>query len=355
MSKIKVEQSNTQIEEIKFGVISNLYKFDIKSTNDLNYMKGRLHSLGEYEYQIQYLHNKYYPDLIISVDKYYVHFQDPEVERICTLYFASDRCGCTQEDVLNVKFVNNESAITHFKENTVIEYFDDFNKFTNLTKLKYEYFRNCTNLKSVNLENIVEFSYSDGMQYTGVFRNCQSLEKLYLPNIEDVGQYVFYYCTNLKYLICPKLKKIGRNEPNWISGCDSLQYILLGKLKLCSGGDQWHVGIFAGLTSLKVVDLGDNLETVEDRPFKSCTNLKAIIIRNQENIPELTFTSLAGTFGNANVKIFVSDNLLETYKSDINWLNVSNNIYALSTFKLSDYIDFEIPEIGDLYNFENEG
>ena len=180
MSKFIVKQSNSQTEEIKFGVIKNLYNFDKNINLSEKNIQGRLHSLGEYEYQINYLHEKYYPNLIIQADKFYFHFEDPEIERLCALNFSSDGNGCTLEDISKIicKSTNNTNiSDSPFKENTIIEHFDELNQFENITYLLPNMFKGCTNLKTINLENIVDVGVNSGMQDSYTFSECSSLEK----------------------------------------------------------------------------------------------------------------------------------------------------------------------------------
>ena len=158
----------------------------------------------------------------------------------------------------------------------------------------------------------------------------------------------------------PLFETVARNDGRWIQGCNNLEYILLGKIQEIVTGGLWSNGEFAGITNLKVVDLGDNLNNISNLPFKECSNMKAIIIRNTDVIPtvseyENNLYTFESRFGNNNVKFFVSDNLLNDYKNSSDWNEMVDKLYPLSEFNLSDYIDFDIPEVEDLYNNLNAG
>lgn len=354
---LTLNQSNGIIEEVNTSIINKLYNVCIYNDNHNQndyLLNGRLHSLLGYKNQADYLTNKFKNRLYITIDSYYVWFEDTEVRNVCINNFSSDGIGVTLENVRSVKYTSQQAS-SPFRGNALIEHFDEFNVFENITMLPYYYFYGCTNLKTINLENITYIGTAGGMQDSYTFQYCSSLQKIYAPNLTYVGVYTFGDCTSLKYIVLPSLTTIGRGDARWIEHCNSLEYILIGKIQETGAGDRWHNGLFNGLSSLKVVDLGDDLQTITGVPFYNCENIKAIIIRNTAYIPTTSeypdsISGFNARFGNANVKIFVSDNLLNTYKSSTYWVEARNNIYPISTFKLSDYIDFEIPEVEDLYN-----
>ena len=357
--KTVVSQSSSLIEEAKFGIVKNLYNRIVNNPNNQDDLQGRLHSRGEYEYQVEYLQQKFDRKFFIQADKYYFHFQDPEVEKVCEQKFSSDGYGCTLTDIQNVICNRHNDPGSVFKNNTKIEHFDELNSFTNVTCLPSECFRECTSLKTINLENIEYFHVTGGMQDSYIFYNCSSLEKIYAPNLTYTGVMCFANCTSLKYIVLPIHGNIARDDGRWIQNCNNLEYVMLGKLQNCIDGGLWSSGMFCANKKLKVTDLGDNLLKIADLPWQDCSSMQAIIIRNTETIPTVTSYennqyNFARRFGNNNVKFFVSDNLLNDYKNSSDWNEMVDKLYPLSEFKLSDYIDFEIPEVAEYYS-QDEG
>lgn len=81
---VKIEQNNTAIEEVNGAVIAKLYQLAKRNVNGLDNssnLVGRLHTTATYQEYIDLLTQKY-QDLYINADKYYIHFDDSEVQRI---------------------------------------------------------------------------------------------------------------------------------------------------------------------------------------------------------------------------------------------------------------------------------
>ncbi len=368
MQQLIIKQNNQVTTESNCNTIWKLYDLNLNNNLSNSLLEGRLHITGGYEHHITYLQHRY-PGFYVHSDKFYVYFKDPEVLRICNANFSTDGNGCTEQDILKVKFANGQSAENFnpedyiFRNNTKIKSFDEFYLFSNITTLPNEMFAGCTNLKSINATQINTYQ-GNGMSYSGTFRNCSSLEKIYMPKITEIGTSMFNMCTSLKYAVFPLVRSFGRGDYVF-NGSNNLQYIYLGKFISTDGGDTWHRTVmFCGLTGLKVLDLGDQYTIYGPWQCWNCTNLKAIIIRTPDTVPQMQQSSTEvikpisedngdsykNAWGNTNVKFFVPDEMLSQYKSDTKWAPMKDYTYALSTFVLSDYIDFEIPEIGDLYS-----
>lgn len=364
MTEITINQPNTIIEEVSNNIISKLY--NVTKTNETTNQKeilfnGRLHTNITYEFFIEYLQEKYKDKLYISANKYYVYFEDAEIRRICNLKWSSDGVGCTTEDLKLIINGNNIETIGQtFRDNQLIQTFNEFDRFINAHILSNYMFYGCTNLRTINLNNITNF-WGDGLSISYAFYGCTSLEKIYMPLITELGKDMFTNCSSLKYAIFPSVQEITRSYPIFY-GCINLEYIQLGKIKSTAAGDTYHRKLLFGesnLSSLKVLDLGDNYQKYGYYQCYKCTALRAVIIRNTDFIPQLGTEAygdefnIADAWGNDQVNFYVPDNMVDQYVASIDWSNLHDRIKPLSTFVLSDYIDFEIPEIGNLYDPNN--
>ena len=243
--------------------------------------------------------------LILNVSGgYYMKFQDPEVLRVLLANGVGDGVGITTEQVKNVTSID-----TWFKGNTVIETFDEFEKFTGVTFLGthdtnggYEAFRNCSSLKSIilpktiarirngslsqtpNLTHVGNLNYVHRIDYDAflnsglsgeidlsgltyniiggqAFRNTNITKVLSLGetitlngfSIGDSG--VFSLCKKLEYVNLSKVENINYYS---FSSCSSLT-----KVDNLSGVKSLGYQAFYNCTSLEIEDLQlPNLETL---------------------------------------------------------------------------------------------
>ena len=148
---------------------------------------------------------------------FYFRFADPEVLRILISNGVGDGTGILKEDVEKVTDIKS-----WFKGNTVIEHFDEFEKFTGVTFLgtsnsSYQWaFSKCTSLRSIVLPQGLYKIYNGNTGYGGVggFFGCSSLK--YVGNIhvlKEIGSHAFYNCTSLTIedLSLPNLETLGQN------------------------------------------------------------------------------------------------------------------------------------------------
>ena len=119
----------------------------------------------------------------------YIRFADAEVERICIENFSKDGIGVIPEDVENLTDIGNI-----FAENKLITSFDEFVYFKSVKVLNNHRFYGCENLKSINLDNIVETKRAAS---NGALGACKSLTELSFPNVVTIGGWVCEQCTSL--------------------------------------------------------------------------------------------------------------------------------------------------------------
>lgn len=222
---------------------------------------------------------QYYPTIQFTPKGYYVRFADPEVQRIVATNWG-DGTGITQEQVEAVTDIG-----TVFKGNTVIETFDEFEKFTGVNNLGianvnvYESFSNCTSLRTIKIPKSVT------MINAASFYNCKSLTHVEgLDNVESIGQ-AFAECTALSQnIIMPKLTTmiLGRCFSNCpITGFSAPKLTSLPDGLQSSGV---NYGVFHNCTNLKDVDLDwENMTMIGRNAFNGCTSLEF----EELNLPNL--------------------------------------------------------------------
>ena len=129
-----------------------------------------------------------------------------------------------------------------------------------------EYFKNCTKLKSINLENIDTIGVRS-------FLGCTALEKVDLKRADQIGSHAFEGCTSLAEVdIKTADLMLGYGA---FQGCSSLKSIDISGLHINSD----NTGAFEGCTALETV-VFDNWD-VSTNMFKDCQSLQSINIQNQ--------------------------------------------------------------------------
>lgn len=198
--------------------------------------------------------------LILNVSgSYYMKFQDPEVLRVLLANGVGDGTGITTEQVKNVTSIG-----TWFKGNTVIETFDELNKFTGVTTLKDSSFMGCTSLKTISLDNIVTCE-----KYA--FRNCTFLTiEVNMPNLTGTMYSVFSGSGIAKVVNLGQVTKIEgyNNENNAFAKCLNLTDVTLPDTLETIGAYAFY-----GCTALSNINFPNKISTIGAQAFYNCTSL----------------------------------------------------------------------------------
>lgn len=297
MTHLYIEQATDRTEEVNSSIISKLYELaisgDLDETSDL---KGRLHSITGYKFQIDYLNNNF-QDLIVSADNKYQFFEDKAVENILATNWG-DGTGITASQIASVQNFNLK-----FSNKQNIQTFNELSKFTNITEINNSNrFNGCTNLRSIDLKNITKISGVIGNQrwnfedcsnlenvgdisnclFFGyyAFRNCSKLTTVDAPNATEFYTGAFDGCTNLNLLIDQsKITKI--DGPSVFKKCAKIQGFSTINMPNLTG--EILGGVFTDCTQIEnVVNLGKitaiGQPYYNDGVFKGCTNLKTVVL-----------------------------------------------------------------------------
>lgn len=203
----------------------------------------------------------------------YIKFADPAVEAVLMAKgVSSDGIGITTADAEAVTDIG-----TWFNSNTAIEYFNEFEKFTCVTKLGVNNtstapFYKCTALKQIKLPNsITDIS-------TSSFSGCTSLELLPdLSKVTYLGSDAFGGCTSMDGVV---------NMPNVTNDFSSAEFAQtkiskvqsLGQIKRLSyGSNNTTNGTFTQCPSLESVVLPETLTSIGQYCFYNCAKLSNIV------------------------------------------------------------------------------
>lgn len=172
-------------------------------------------------------------------------------------------------------------------------------------------FYKCTDLNTIKLPNAT--SVGDfGLQDSGII-------DVDLPLVDTLGIGAFSGCKNLVKLVLPSLNKVGIQPFNW---CTKLEHIDIG-------GES-----FSGF--------------IDNNACKGTQSLKTVILRKTNGVCALSSNTcfdsdIKSPINNGTGYFYVPSSLVDRYKSDSIWSKFANQIRAIE-----DY-----PEVCDPYTWES--
>ena len=237
-----------------------------------------------------------YPNLVFQPLGYYVAIEDPEVLRVLLENITTDDgIGLTREDIEGVTSIS-----TWFQGNTVIESFEEFERFIGVTSLVFNAFQSST-IQSITFPDTLT-TINEGNANYGAFRDCTALKKVIARGVTYVGRSAFYGCNSLEDLDIDwsKVTHIGTDI---MYGCDTLFFdhlnlesltsmsynalkgvrvrrLNLGKLTSLPTSGNNYVN-YGDKSVLEEVVLSEGLTTIPNFSFYNYTSLSRI------NIPSI--------------------------------------------------------------------
>ena len=92
-------------------------------------------------------------------------------------------------------------------------------------------------------------------------------------------------------------------------------------------------GCFNGCTSLKKVDIGEKLASIDGNTFYNCSSLEALIIRKPTLCKLSSTTAFNGSLINSGSGyIYVPKALLSEYQAATNWVRLKNQFRAIEDY-----------------------
>lgn len=218
-----------------------------------------------------------------------------------------------------------------------------------VTTLGYGCFNGCTNLETINLENITTMENLGGLHEMIQFQDCTNLFKItgivHMPKLTYISQRAFGGCSYVKMFIAEKLEDIGSSNYPFLD--TQIQAYICPKASKGNGnafglnGDGFHPETLIGNDNIKVIELG-KITYIGKNAFKTRTNLQALVLHEQDSVITLknynSGDSFSYYFPNANMKVYVPDAMLSTFQADSVWSNFTSYLAPISQYNFSNHI-----------------
>lgn len=178
-------------------------------------------------------------------------------------------------------------------------------------------FSNCSYLEEINLPDSISYMGSNS------FANCDSLKEITLPSGLN-------YISSGTFQDCDRLEKVDmkdgvtRINSNAFQDCDSLSEIIFSK-----NLQQIETHAFYYCYALREIDLPESVNYIAHMAFYQCNSLSQVIIRATA-VPSGDSSMFYPT---STVKLYVLDDLVNSYKTASYWSQYSSRIYALSVLE----------------------
>lgn len=282
-------------------------------------IEGRLRVNGNI-YEDDYLALKaVFSNLAMEFLGFYVSFKDPEVLRVLMANIATDDgIGLTTEDIEGVKNID-----TWFRANTLIETFNEFERFTGVTALNHQWngtsnvgaFQGCTGLQSIHLPN--------SLKTLGIntFSSCSSLREIKMDSVVSITDDTFRNAGNGELSIyAPALK--GNLSPFAFMGSKLKRVLSLGEITSLSDGI-YDRGTFMNST-LQLAILPATLTKIGAYAFSGCSKMTTFICK------AATPPTLGANNTLTQATIYVPDASIADYQAVTNWATHASRIKGIS-------------------------
>lgn len=189
--------------------------------------------------------------------------------------------------------------------------------FENVLDVGYSAFYSCSNVSIISLPNCVEIK---GYAFAG---SCNNIRSISLDKLTSIGSNVFLSCAGINYVSAPLLSTI---EMSAFLNCKNISEIYIPS---CTFIGTSAFGNCSKITSIWLPICSQ----IGSYGFANCTMLESIYLLSVSvvKIYSRTFyhtplddSSYLGHFGS----VFVPESLVDTYKSQNYWSNISDRITA---------------------------
>lgn len=178
-------------------------------------------------------------------------------------------------------------------------------------------FNNCSALTTANLP-LVESIGQHG------FSNCKALRAANFPSADNIANGAFNSCTSLETASFPKVTSVAGSMFSYCSSLTAINFPLATSIEGNS---------FISCTKLKTADF-PLVTSIGYSVFAGCSELVVLVIRQANSVCSLSSTNaLTNTpIQKGTGYIYVSDALVEDYKTATNWSTFADQIKPLSEY-----------------------
>ena len=197
-----------------------------------------------------------------EVDNQNIVFADAVMKELCVNAF--DTNGDGELAYREAAAVTDLSQMKLTKK--TFKSFDEFQYFTNVKAIPYEYF------KGIGIKSIV---LPESLKYirNGAFYGCSSLTSVKIPeSVTSIEGSAFYGCSSLTSVTIPEsVTSIGGYA---FSGCSSLTSVTIPE-----SVTSIRSGAFDGCSSLTSVTIPESVTSIGSFAFFDCSNLTSVYVR----------------------------------------------------------------------------
>lgn len=151
-----------------------------------------------------------------------------------------------------------------------------------VTKLEWNSFANCKNLKKVTLPKNLKIIEKE------VFRDCTSLKSISIPaGVTEIGTGAFEGCTSLEKISIPKSNKLYATSSGVLFNKDKTELLIYpsGKktstYKLPSTVKKIKEGAFVGVSKTKNIEIPASVKEISTEAFFRCQGLEKINVSSK--------------------------------------------------------------------------
>ena len=215
--------------------------------------------------------------------------------------------------------------------------------FPNVTSIGNYAFAYCYKLRTIYFPKVKSiatyaFQYCSSMNYainsanfpelTGtlggyVFRGCQYLTGVDLPNVTSLGVQTFSACSRITTVNLPKVTSVGAGAFSYLTTCSQYSLPLLTYVASNTFTSNWAL---SSITLPKVA-------TISAYAFRYCSALMSIYLTGS-TVPTLNASAflnmpLSVSVNNVYGSVFVPSSLYATYIAATNWVTYKNRIVSV--------------------------
>lgn len=261
-----------------------------------------------------------------------ITFADPAVEAIVLANWDNGDGYFMKSEAEAVTSIG-----TKFNGNTEIVSFAELKYFVNVKELTDSAFNRCTELEYVDCANISKIG-------NYVFELASANTEIDAPNLTSIGVYAFLNNTSLNVLKIPNIQTIGTAA---FKGCSALKEEMHLPYLATAGDDAFRQSGITLLiapildsipqsfinrcTNLTGVYVG-NISSVGRYACEGATSMKSFVLNNV-NVATLQYTD---SFTNTSCSIYVPDASVDAYKAASGWSTYASRIKGISQLATDD-------------------